>query len=248
MDKLIIANWKSNPKSIKEARVIWNDILKISKNIKNKKIIICPPFPFIFLGNVIKNSKIILGAQSVFPEAEGSYTGEVFANMLKSMNVNYVIVGHSERRKLGETDEYINKQILTTIKNKITPILCIGEIRRDHDGRYLPFVKEQILKCLDGVSRLNLKNIMIAYEPVWAIGKNAVREATSEEFVEMKIYIKKVLSDVYGVKVAQSIPIIYGGSVNSKNAKIFIENGADGLLVGRDSLSPKKFREIINAF
>jgi len=248
MEHLIIANWKSNPINLKEANNIFSNYLKLGKKLKNKKIIACLPYLYLLLGEKLKSNKIFLGTQNIFPETNGSFTGEIKIDMLKNLNINYAIVGHSERRKLGDSNEYINKQISLILKNKITPIFCIGEQKRDHDGKYLSFVKEQIIKGLNDINKNYIKNIIFAYEPVWAIGSDAIREATKEEFIEMKIYIRKILSDLYGSKIASSVKIIYGGSVNSKNAKIFIDASADGLLIGRDSLNIKNFESILNSF
>jgi len=247
MTKIVVANWKMNPKSLKEAGGIFKDTFTVAKGVKNTKIVVCPPFPYLFLSKNFKNKNVFLGAQNVAKDGEGSYTGEVSSKTLKDMGVSYVIVGHSERRLLGENDSVINKKIFNLLKNKITPILCVGENKRDHDGFYLSFVKEQLKSCLNGIPKSQIKNIIIAYEPVWAIGKGAVREATKEEFLEMKIFIKKVISDIYDPNVAHSVPILYGGSVNPLNAELFIKGGeADGLLVGRDSLNSKKFGSILN--
>jgi triosephosphate isomerase (TIM) len=246
MAKIIVANWKMNPQSLKEAGFIFKELSSLLKNIKHTQIVICPPFPYLFVAQNFKNKNIFLGAQNVAKDGEGAHTGEVSSKILKNMGVSYVIVGHSERRFLGEDNITINEKILNLIKNKITPILCVGENKRDHDGFYLSFVKEQIKNCLSGIPKTQIKNIIIAYEPVWAIGKGAIREATKEEFLEMKIFIKKVISDIYDVKTAHNVLVIYGGSVNPLNAELFIKGGeADGLLVGRDSLNPKKFEMII---
>jgi len=248
MAKIVVANWKMNPQSKKEAEILFNDIVKLSKNIKNIQIIICPPFPYLFIYKKIKSKKIFLGAQNVVNSVESSHTGEIPPSILSDMGVKYVIVGHSERRLLGENNKIINEKILNSLKFKISPILCIGEKNRDKEGFYLSSIGEQIKECLAGVSRLQMKNIIIAYEPVWAIGKNAIREATTEEFMEIKIFIKKILSDIYGSKIAHSTTIIYGGSVNGENVSSFMkDDGADGVLVGRDSLNPKKFNAILNA-
>lgn len=248
MAKIVVANWKMNPQSQKEAEVLFKETLIASKNIKNAKIVICPPFPFIFVLKKLKNKKIALGAQNVGKEAEGSHTGEVSPKMLINMGVSYVIVGHGERRKQGETNKIVNEKILNLLKFKLLPILCVGESIRDRDGFYLSFVGEQVKDCLKGVTRSQMKNMIIAYEPIWAIGTNATREATKEEFMEMKIFIKKVISDVYDSKIAHNVNILYGGSINPENAKSFADvNVADGLLVGRDSINPKKFGAILNA-
>jgi len=247
MSKIIVANWKMNPASQKEVEILFNKSITASKNIKNIKLIICPPFPFIYLLKKFKNSQVILGAQNVSKEALGSYTGEVSPIMLKNMGVSYVIVGHGECRKRGETNNIINEKILNLLEYKLLPILCVGESSRDRDGFYLSFVGDQIKEGLTKVSRAQMKSIIIAYEPIWAIGKNATREATKEEFMEMKIFIKKIISDIYGSKIAHSTQIIYGGSVNPLNTKLFLQEGvADGLLIGRDSIDPKKFSAILN--
>ena len=244
--KLIIANWKMNPQSKKEAEIIFNNISKFLKDNKSSDIVICPPFPFLYIKDKIKNKKIKIGSQDVFYEKEGSYTGEISASQLKDLGVEYVLIGHSERRSLGDTNVIINKKIISSLKSKINPIFCIGESDRDSNGFYLSFIKKQIEEGLSGVTKLQIKNIVIAYEPIWAIGSNAIREANASEFIEIKIFIKKILSDIYGMKIANETKILYGGSVNPLNAESFIkEGGADGLLVGRDSLNPKKFCEII---
>jgi triosephosphate isomerase len=248
MNRIVVANWKMNPQSQKEAEILFKESYSLAKNIKNTQIIICPPFPFLFLSKKYKSKKVMLGSQNVSAEAEGSYTGEVSPLMLKNMGVSYAIVGHGERRRLGETNKVVNVKILNLLKFKLLPILCVGESNRDTDGAFLLFVEEQIKESLAGVSSTQIKNIMIAYEPIWAIGKDATREATKEEFMEMKIFIKKVISDIYNPKIAHSIIILYGGSVNPLNTKSFIQDGgADGLLVGRDSINPKKFGAILSA-
>ncbi len=247
INKLIIANWKMNPQSIKEVETIFTNVSKSIKNIKNTDIVICPPFPFLFLKAKIKNKFIKLGSQDVFYEKDGSYTGEVSTSMLNNFGVEYILIGHSERRSQGEGNEIINKKIITTLKAKMFPIFCIGEKERDNNGFYLSFIKQQIIEGLSNITKIQVKNIVIAYEPIWAIGANATREATSLEFIETRIYIKKIIADLYDIKTANEIKIIYGGSVNPLNARIFLEEGnADGLLVGRDSLNPKKFCSIIN--
>lgn len=245
--KLIIANWKMNPTSEKEAEKIFLSISSGIKNLKNKDVIICPPDIFLSKLKSFKNKKIILGAQDLSIFENGSHTGEISTKMLSDFGVSFVIVGHSERRAIGETNKIVNLKLKNILKNSLNAILCIGEQTRDNDGHYLSFIGSQLKSCLHDIPKSKIKNIIIAYEPIWAVGKDATREATPDEFVEVKIFIKKVLVDIYNAKVAQSATIIYGGSANPKNTKMFIEQGeADGVLVGRDSLNPKNFLEIIN--
>lgn len=248
MSKIVVANWKMNPQSQKESETLFGSTVKEFNKVKNIKLIICPPFPFLLAFKKIKRKNILLGAQDVSRDIEGSHTGEVSPRMIKSIGVSQVIVGHGECRSRGETNKIVNEKIISLLKFNLAPILCVGESKRDRDGFYLSFVGDQIRESLNNIPRSQLKNITIAYEPIWAIGKDATREATKEEFIEMKIFIKKVLSDIYDAKVAHDIPILYGGSVSPQNAGSFvIEGEADGLLVGRDSLNPKKFGAILNA-
>lgn len=244
MNKIVVANWKMNPETVKEAEVVFKSV---HNSIKNTKVIVCPPFPYLFIFKKFKSNKILLGSQDISTEFAGSHTGEVSPKMLVDMGVSYTIVGHSERRKKGEDNNTINQKILNLLKFKISPILCVGESIRDKDGDYLAFIEGQIKGCLEKVPSSQIKNIIIAYEPIWAIGKDAKRVATKEEFMEIKIFIKKIISDIYSTKIAHNIIVLYGGSVNPLNAKYFAYEGeADGLLVGRDSINPKKFSAILS--
>lgn len=233
-----------NPSTKKEAESIFKLILK-NLNPKTKaEVVICPPF--LYLENLKKLSKkVAVGGQNMFWEEKGAYTGEVSAEMLYNIGAKYVILGHSERRALGELNEDVNKKIKQSLSVGLIPILCVGESLRDENHEYLNFIKTQIEECLVGVSRNLISKVIIAYEPVWAIGKNATREATPEEFREMSIFIKKILSDKFGAKMIEQTRIIYGGSVHPENALGFLQEGTDGFLAGRDSLDPKKFVEII---
>jgi len=236
-----------NPQSVKEAEILFKQVVKINPG-KNASIVVCPPYPYLSLHSKYKTKRVILGAQDVSIEEMGSHTGEVGASMLKSMGATYVIVGHSERRKAGDTDRIVNTKILNTLKYKMTPIVCVGEHVRDNGGDYLLFIKNQLHQAFANISKSQVKNIVIAYEPIWAIGKDSVREATAEEFIEVKIFIRKIISDMYSASIAHNIAILYGGSVNPKNASGFLHHGgADGFLIGRDSLVPKKFELIIKS-
>jgi triosephosphate isomerase len=250
MKKLIVANWKMNPQTAKEAQELFNATLRVAKKIHNAKIVVCPPFLYISnLKSQILNLK--LGAQDVFWEDEGSYTGEISAKMLKNFGVEYVIIGHSERRRFGETDEAINKKIRQALKNHLKVIFCVGEFERDEENKYFQFVKNEISKGLDKVPTRLLKNLIVAYEPIWAIssvnksGKARFNADTPENAQEMAIYIKRVLVSLFG-KIVQKSPVLYGGSVEAENAASFLKKeGIEGLLVGRASWSAKTFGELL---
>lgn len=244
--KIVIANWKMNPVSSKEAEKLFKDIAKNIYKIKKTQVVICAPFIYLDKLNKI-SKKLILGSQNAFMGETGPFTGEVSTEMVYNLGARYVILGHSERRALGEDNILINKKIKGALSSSLTPILCIGESVRDESHKYLDFVKNQIVECLAGINKNYISKMIIAYEPVWALSTTASRhDFNPAEFLEIKIFIKKILSDMFGSKV--ELPrIIYGGSANEKNAKDFLEKGeVDGFLVGGASLKSKKFLEIIN--
>ncbi len=242
--RIVIGNWKENPTSKKEAEKIFKQISK--GKWKGVDVVICPPS--IYIEALRKISKrIILGIQNIFYENSGAFTGEIGGGMLYDIGARYSIIGHSERRAMGESNIDVNKKIKNAVYNGFIPILCVGESVRDNEHKYLFFIKEQIESALVGVSKTTLDKIIIAYEPIWAIGEKAIREATPSEFLEISIFMKRILSDKFGIKSIEGIRIIYGGSVHPENSVGFmVEGKADGFLVGRDSLNSKKFLEIIN--
>jgi len=239
-----------NPETLAEAKDIFQRIKKQAVKL-NQPVVVCPPFLFIEPLRKLANPKISLGAQDVFWEREGAYTGEISPLQLFAAGVRYVIVGHFERRgriTLNETDEVVNKKLKAVIRAGMKPVLCVGESKRDEAGNYLHFVQKQLELDLKDISKKDLTKVIIAYEPIWAIGKEATREALPEECREMVIFIKKVLADLFGRKAMEKVKIIYGGSVNEKNARDYIFIGsANGLLIGRESLNPKKFNEILKS-
>jgi len=189
--------------------------------------------------------RVTLGAQNAWFEQEGAYTGEVSPSQIRSVGLTHVIIGHSERRAIGETDELVNKKILAGIKAGLIVVMCVGEHERDKDGEYLKYIASKIKTALKSVQKKELGNIVIAYEPIWAIGKNALRAASAEDALEIAILIKKTLADIYS-RDGVGVPILYGGSVSEKNAREFLTNSrVDGLLVGRASLDPFVFGEIL---
>ena len=245
--KTIIANWKMNPGTLAEAKKIFGSVKKTAQKCSRVETVLCPPFVYLHeLGNGLNSNKCALGAQDIFWERDGAFTGEISAGMLSDAFVRYVIVGHSERRVLGETDDIVNKKIHRAVKDGFNAIVCVGEKERDAHARYFSFLEHEIKKSLAKVTRTMLKNIIIAYEPLWAIGKDAKRSATPHEFFEMLIFIRKILTDMFGEKEAFAASILYGGSVDHRNAKDFLNvDGAAGFLVGRASLEPKLFEQIL---
>ncbi len=249
--KIVIGNWKMNPLTLKEAEKFFSGMTQNLSSVKKTEIVICPPFIYLeplsyFLKTKSYKRKASLGAQNTFFEEAGAFTGEISAEMLYNIGARYVILGHSERRALGETNTLVNKKIKASLAAGLQPILCVGENAREESHGYFNLVKIQLEECLAGISKNSISKIIIAYEPIWAISSTANRrDATSEDSREMIIFIRKILSDRFGSEAA-SLRIIYGGSANEKDALDFLKNGGvDGLLVGRASLDAKKFMEIV---
>lgn len=244
--KLIIGNWKMFPPSLKEAKQIFAGIKKGARNITHAKVVICPPALYIS-SLIVPTSKIIIGGQNIHAEDEGARTGEISPRALASTGATYVILGHSERRAMGETDKEISLKLAGAIRNKLTAILCVGEKERDEHGAYFNEVSSQLRASLEGFPKNESKRLVVAYEPIWAIGAKAKRAARPEDFHEISILIRRYLTEYFGKKIAFTIPILYGGSADVHNAEAFLrEGGADGLLVGRVSLDPEKFSKIIH--
>ncbi len=243
--KLIVGNWKMNPIDEYNARDIVKKVKRASEKLKKSQVIICPPHLYLPLFTKTKSKNFLLGSQNAHYEVSGSFTGEVSFSMLYQFGVRFVIVGHSERRKMGETDEVVNRKVKSIVNSGMSAIVCVGESIRDHNGDYLEFIKKQIKEALNDVPKKILNQIVIAYEPIWAIG---AREAmSSRDLHEMSIFIKKVLNDTFG-SYSEDVRIIYGGSVDSVNADTLVKEGnVSGLLVGRQSLTPKDFIQIINS-
>jgi triosephosphate isomerase len=246
MKKIIIGNWKMNPTSSKEVIRLFSSLIK-NINVKSTEVVVCPPF--VYLEKLKKIAKkISLGAQDASFIDKGPFTGEVSADMLASIGTKYAILGHSERRALGEDNSLINKKVKSTLSSGLIPILCIGEKERDENHGYFNLVKSQLEECLKGVKKDLIPKVLIAYEPVWAISTTADRrDATAHDCEEMVIFIRKVISSLTSPLLAKKTRILYGGSVNERDAGEFLtKGGVDGLLVGKASLDSKKFLKIID--
>ncbi len=246
--KIIIANWKLNPIGTKKAKHLFSGIKKVASTLRNVQTVVCPPFVYINdLQKLVTGHRVVVGSQDVFFENKGAFTGEISAGMLKDSGVKYIIVGHSERRALGETNNIVNKKIISALKEDINVVVCIGEIERDENAEYLNFLRTEIKESLHGISKNKLNKLTIAYEPIWAIGGSGGGTPDSpDETMETVLFIRKILSELFGKKNAMSTPILYGGSVNKKNAEGFLsESGVQGLLIGGASLDAVHFGEIL---
>jgi len=228
MRPFVIANWKAHPKTEKEALQLFDSVKKEITNNEKAKIIICPPYKFLtIIGRLKSRNKIILGVQD--------FSDKFSIKDIRKIGCKYVILGHSEKRAPGETDEIINKKIKTALKSGLKPILCVGDKSRKSKND-IKKVYSQLKKDLKGIKKSDFKNVIIAFEPVWAVGTGKNCDYT--EAKTAKEFIKKYLP--------KNVPILYGGSVNSKNAADYIKkSGFDGFLIGGASLNPKEFVKII---
>jgi len=235
---------------MREAQTIFNGVKHYTKNARRTRVVVCPPT--VFLGQLLKSysgSKIMFGAQDStrVSQKDGAFTGEISPTMLKRSGVEYVIIGHSERRALVETNEIVAQKVKTALSAGLFVILCVGEDERDVSGNFFRFLDSEIKNSLLGVSRAAVGKLIVAYEPIWAIGKSAKSAVTPHDLHRMSIFIKKTLSKIYGRKIGTSIPVLYGGSVEPENAQQLLEEGTiSGFLVGHDSLVPKDFGEIVS--
>jgi triosephosphate isomerase (TIM) len=247
--KIVAGNWKMN-KTLEEANILASEVIgMVNDEVRsNAKVIFCVPFPYLvpiknMLGN---NPKISIGAQNCSEHESGAYTGEVSAPMLKAMNIPYVILGHSERRQyFGEDGKLLAKKVDVSLKHGLTPIFCCGEPLQVREANgHEALVKQQVEEALFHLPAEQLEKVIVAYEPVWAIGTG--KTATSQQAQDMHKVIRDHIARKYSQSVADKIIILYGGSVNAANAKeLFACPDVDGGLVGGASLKSREFTEVI---
>lgn len=246
--KLIAGNWKMNKTAADGATLIHELVLAIGRQ-SEVEVVVCPPFTAIeSAAKALDGSTVKLGAQTMHHEASGAFTGEVSAPMLRALFATHVILGHSERRTyFGETDELINKKVLSALKNQLRPILCVGETLAQREaGETLKVVQAQTERCLEGVGKDIAPTVIIAYEPVWAIGTGKV--ATTEQAQEVHAFIRGLLTKLFTDPVAQKVRILYGGSMKPANApELLAQKDIDGGLIGGASLEARSFVELVNA-
>ncbi len=247
--KIVAGNWKMN-KNLQEGLELAKEIDKLVSGLTNDvKVILAPPFTHITEVKKAVGSKISVSSQNCAAEVSGAYTGEVSASMIKSTGAEYAIIGHSERRQYyGETDAILLKKVKLALANGLKPIFCIGEVLEEREsGKHFDVVKSQIVNGVFELTAEEFKNVVLAYEPVWAIGTG--KTASSDQAQEMHKFIRETVAAKYGQAVADDTSILYGGSCKASNAKeLFANPDVDGGLIGGAALVAAEFLGIITAF
>lgn len=246
MKSLVVANWKMNPATLAEAQELFEATKKAADKARDVTVIVAPPSIFLYeLYATYHGKRLVFGVQNAHAETNGSYTGEISLPQAQDAGATWVIVGHAERRAMGESNEDVRKKVAAALALKMTPVLCIGEKTRDTSGEHLAYVKTQMKTGLADVPATKLNKIVIAYEPVWAIG--AEEAMKPHDMHEMAIFIRKTLFDMYG-KPGLSVKVLYGGSIDETNAPTMLQNGdIQGLLVGRASANLTRLAALLNA-
>jgi len=236
-----------NPRTEAEAIQLTKDVHTATKKINGVSVGITPPLLFVpEIRKVLKKSAVRLGVQQVHPGPIGAYTGMVSPAQVSAYGVSFAIVGHSECRARGENGAAVNAAVLMLLKQKITPVLCVGETVRDVQAHFYAAIETQITSALTGVPQTRFKDVVIAYEPVWAIGTG--QTALTTDVQEMQLFIRKVLTKIADRKAAAAVTVLYGGSVKADTAAtLYREGEVDGFLVGGASLSSEEFTKIITA-
>jgi triosephosphate isomerase len=243
---IIAGNWKMNNNSAESVELV-SQLREMISGVKEVEVVVAPPYTALgAVATAIKGSTIALSSQNIFWEEKGAFTGEISPSMLKDIGCQYVIVGHSERRQyFGETNETVNKRLKATLDASLTPIVCIGETLEERDAdKTLPVIERQVKEGLAGISSGEMERVVIAYEPVWAIGTG--KTATPEQAQEIHQFIRGMLAQVFDEGVAEGIRILYGGSVKPDNVdQLMSQKDIDGALVGGASLKADSFARIV---
>ena len=243
---IIAGNWKMN-ENIAESVELVSQLRELVSGVREVEIVVAPPYTALgSVADAIKGSNIFLSAQNIFWEESGAFTGEVAPLMLKDIGCQYAIVGHSERRQyFGETSETVNKRLKAALKVSLTPIVCIGEVLEEREAeKTLDVIEQQLKEGLNGLSADEMEKVVIAYEPVWAIGTG--KTATPDQAQEVHRFIRKLMTQIFSEKVAEGTRILYGGSVKPDNVdQLMSQKDIDGALVGGASLKADSFARII---
>jgi triosephosphate isomerase len=244
---LIVGNWKAYVQSTEKAKKLFAHAKRLASR-QGVEIVLAPPAPYLGMFAPGNRSKVSFAAQDLSLSTGGATTGEITAATLSGLGVEYVILGHSERRAMGETDQMIAEKVQHALANKLTPIVCVGEKERDQDAQYLKGLRAQIAAIFTPLSHKERMQTVIAYEPIWAIGKTAAEAITSQDLMEMMLYIRKVLTEYIPGRGAEKVRLIYGGSVEPANARQLAGGtGVDGFLPGHASVDPESFAALVKA-
>lgn len=246
MRSIVVANWKMNPATLKDAKKLFELTKKVAEESPNVSIIVAPPaLYFRELRASYKKKRVAFAVQHAHFEATGSHTGEISIAQAADVGATHVIIGHAERRARGESDAEVRLKVATALKEHLVPILCVGESRRSNSGEHFTLVAQQLREGLADVQPAKVSKILIAYEPVWAIG--GAKAMSARDMHEMAIFIRKTVVEAKG-KEAMNIKILYGGSIDETNARGMLDEGdVVGLLVGRASTDLKKFTALVDA-
>lgn len=243
---LIISNWKAYVEKIEKAEALFACAKKLSTTAKHE-LVLAVPAPFLAMLAKGKGT-VALAGQDVSVTLGGATTGEITAGTLKSAGASYVIVGHSERRAMGETDEIVLEKVRHVLAHGMTPVVCVGETVRDQDAQYLKVVRAELASLFGALSLKESKEVIVAYEPIWAIGKSAAESITNEDLREMVFYIRKVIGEYLPGKAAQTIRVLYGGSTEAANiAELSRDTAIDGFLVGHASAEVDTYTALVKA-
>jgi triosephosphate isomerase len=244
---LIVGNWKAYVRTQDKAKTLFANAKRLAVKSEHK-IVLAVPAPYLGILAPSNRSKVSLAAQDLSTSAGGAATGEVTSSLLQDLGVSYAIVGHSERRAMGETDEIVAEKVRMAHANKVIPIVCVGERLRDADATYLTFLRAQIRAVFEPLSSKERSQTILAYEPIWAIVKSAADALQPEDLTEMVLYIRKVLADYVPGRGSQKITLLYGGSVEPGNiASLAKDTGIDGFLPGHASADSDIFTALVMA-
>lgn len=246
MRSIVVANWKMNPASFADARKLLDATRGAAESAKKVSVIVAPPSLYLReLRARYKGKRLTFAAQNAHFAKGGAFTGEVSMQEIRDARATHVIIGHAERRAMGETNEDVKEKIIAALDEKLIPILCIGETTRSSNGEHFEFVRKQLSSALRDLAPAKLSKVLMAYEPVWAIG--ATRPMSPRDMHEMAIFIRKQIVDMHG-EIGMNMKILYGGSIDETNAGEMLMHGdVDGLLVGRASTDARKFAALLDA-
>lgn len=237
---LIVANWKAYVEDLARAKNLFATSKRLAAG--GSRIVLSPPAPLLGALAIRNKSAVAFAAQDVSATTGGAHTGEVTAQIYSAVGATYAIIGHSERREAGDTDTLIAEKLAHALAHGLTPILCVGERERDGEGRYLGVVREELTRAMEPLAPKDRAKIIVAYEPLWAIGGDAEHSIGESDLTEMVLYIRKVLAELLPGKSSQQSLVLYGGSVEPGNIRdLAASSGVDGFLIGHASTDPRSF-------